>query len=383
MPSAPTSESEFNLLCLIVRPQPPRDRIREHLRAGVDFPELLRLAAQHAVRPQLMNCLGRLSWEGVPAETRRALEDFRHRHLLRALTLTEALCRVGDELGKGGVPFATFKGVALAHSLYGDASAREYGDIDIIVPAERMEEAERILADLGYRSRQGDRTFRSAFLAYQRQYALSRGDDGFSIDLHWAFSGAYLPFPLSPEELWRDLVDVTIGGRRILTVGGANLARLLAGHGTKERWDSLHWVNDFALMIDRHPDLDWSGIHRRARAQGCGNAVLLGCIMARDLLGVPVPKDLAELVAAGRGIGLRAVGMIDRMRRGTLPDAAANFTDLDLCDRQRDRIKAALSLVFTRTAGDYAAMPLPPALWGVYHATRPIRLAAKAVAGLF
>jgi len=35
-----------------------------------------------------------------------------------------------------------------------------------------------------------------------------------------------------------------------------------------------------------------------------------------------------------------------------------------------------------RTVGHYQAMPLPPELWCVYHATRPFRLAAKAIAAL-
>ena len=384
MVTAPKSKPEFDLLCCVARPQPALDRVRAYLRLGVDFSELLPLAVQHAVQPQLVDALGLLSWEAVPDDARRSLEAFCHRHLLRVLTFTEALCRVADAFDKGGVTFATFKGVALAHALYGDASAREYSDIDIIVPQQHMMNAERILEGLGYRSRQGDRTFRAAFLSYQRQYALFSRELGFSIDLHWAFSGSYLPFPLAADDVWRDIAYVTVGHRRIPTIGGVNLALLLAGHGTKEQWERLQWVADFALLIDRSPDLDWSAVYRRARDEGCGNCVLLGCLLAEGLLDVPVPSGLLQPIAGNKRVGARAAVLIDGLRQGVpLPDVPANFSDLDLCDRRLDRIGAALSLVVTPTVGDHAALPLPPSLWSIYRVIRPFRLAAKAVARLF
>lgn len=375
---------EFDLLCLVARPQPPLERVHDLVQTGLDFSELTRLAEQHSVRPPLIDVLGRMSWERVPTEAREALEAFQHRHLLRALSFAEELCRVTTEFAGGGIPFATFKGAALATSLYGDASAREYNDIDIVVPWERMADAESVLARLGYRGLQGDRLFRQAFLAYQRQFALVHAERGINIDLHWAFSGSFLPFPVTPDDVWRDVAHVAIGGQSVPTLAGADLALLLAGHGTKEQWRCLQWVADFALLIARDDNIDWSGVYERARGHGCGAAVLLGCLLASDLLDVPVPQPLSELVARNDQVRARAVTLIERMRKGTPePEDTANFTDLDLCDRRLDRLKAVLGLVLTPTPGDYAAMPLPPALWRLYYATRPLRLAAKAAGAVF
>ena len=47
-----------------------------------------------------------------------------------------------------------------------------------------------------------------------------------------------------------------------------------------------------------------------------------------------------------------------------------------------DGVIISVNPAFTRTTGDYEAMKLPPALWPVYYATRPFRLAAKAVAAM-
>jgi hypothetical protein len=55
------------------------------------------------------------------------------------------------------------------------------------------------------------------------------------------------------------------------------------------------------------------------------------------------------------------------------------LTDLDLCDRRRDRIKAVIGFALTPTPSDYRALPLPRSLWPAYYVTRPFRLAAKVV----
>jgi len=136
------------------------------------------------------------------------------------------------------------------------------------------------------------------------------------------------------------------------------------------------------MQVDRHRDLDWSEVHRRALSQGCGDAVLLGCAMTQELLDVAPPGALVALVAQSERVRARALSLAGRMRAGHLPSSEGeNFVDLGLCDHRVDRIKGALSLAFTPTPGDYAALKLPQALWGAYYATRPFRLAFKAIAG--
>lgn len=382
MPGVRTGNAEFDLLCLAAWPKPDLMRIRDLLRNEIDHPFLVRLAEGHGVRPQLFQCLSELSWEAVPELARGSLELFRQQHLVRTLTMSSDLHRLAAAFEGKAIPFVAFKGPALAIALYGDLALREFNDIDVLVPEHRLDDAEDVLALLGYRSGQGDRAFRRAFLAHLRQHAFARTDGEAAIDLHWALSGTHVPFPLKTADVWNDLWRMSIGDRDIPTIAGANLALLLAGHGTKEAWKLLKWVRDFALMIDRHRDLDWSEIHRRALAQGCGDAVLLGCAMTQGLLDVAVPGELAGLVAQSDRVRSRALLLISCMRAGHLPSPQGeNFSDLGLCDRRLDRIKGTLRLCFTPTPGDYAALKLPPALWGAYYATRPFRLAFKAVTG--
>jgi hypothetical protein len=381
MPDVPAGGAEFELLCRIAQPRPDLAQIHELLRRGVDFPRLVQLADDHGLQPSLIQCLGDLSWDAVPEDTRASLETAQRRHLVRMLTLVDEFQRIAALLSDNAITFATFKGPTLAMLLYGGLARRDYADIDLLVPQAEVDAAEKLLASLGYGSTQGDRAFRRAFLASQRQYALEHADGPGAVDLHWGLCGAHLPFPLTPADVWRDLVPVSIGGRSFPGIVGVNLALLLAGHGTKESWRLLKWVADFGRMIDRHRDLDWPDVHRRAATRGCGDAVLLACAISQELLAVPVPRELAGHIAGSDRVRRLAAALADRMRRAPpTPQPTDSFADLDLCDGRIGRMKAAVRLALTPTAGDYHALPMPRVLWPAYYVTRPFRLAVKGLA---
>lgn len=332
------------------------------------------------MRPRLSQGLSQLGWNDVPEAVCAALSAFQRSHLARTLAQAEELGRISERFLRSGLPFVAFKGAALSAALYGDLSSREYTDIDILVSKDCLDEAERLLAELGYRGAQGDRAFRHAFLGYLNQFAFERGALDTAIDLHWSFFASHLPSLLLPTEVWPERVMVRIGRYDVPTLGERHRALLLAGHGTKESWRCLDWVADFAMVVDRDRALDWSDIHARASARGCGNAVLLGCALAEGLLDVAPPRALAATLVSNSKVQARASMLMTRLRGTTpLPHARANFADLDFWDRTRDRIGARLRLLFTRSTGDYAALPLPQTLWPLYYAVRPFRLMAKAL----
>jgi hypothetical protein len=371
---------EFSLLCAALQPRPDFAVVHDLLARGVDFQRLLDFAEAHGVRPRLIQTLAQLEWQGVPSPTRAELEIFRERHLLRSVTLAHEHGRIADAFLAAGIAFVFFKGVTLAVDLYGDPSWREYSDIDLLVMPQQLAAAERALETLGYFNRHGDHEFRNVFLGAQRQYTFSNVQCGAMVDLHWAFTARAFPFPLRPAEAWMGLKGVPVGPRRMPTMSYENQALLLAGHGTKETWRSLAWACDFAMLIERVPSLDWAGLLRRARRNGSGVSLLLGCAMASGLLGTPVPTDLAGPLQRSSRVRRLAASLIDSLRSSPAdPRAQTDLMDLDLCDRLVDRVKAALGVVLTPTPADYHGWPLPRALWWLYYFLRPLRLMARSV----
>lgn len=376
--------AEFDLLCLAARPNPEFVRIRDRLRTGIDVDVVMELAAQHAVRPDLLKVLSKLSWDHVPKRMREALECFQHGHLLRALSVANELIQVAAAFADARIDFAAFKGPVLAMQLHGDVARREYSDIDIIVPLAEADRAERVLSDRGYLNTQGDPAFRRAFLRHQRQYAFVHDGVDAAVDLHWDFSAEGLPFPVHAADIWSALQPVTIGGVDIPSLAGEDLVLLLAGHGTKEAWRSIGWVLDFATLVERLPDLDWPRILARARRNGSACSILLAAAMAQELLDQRAAPFLAAALDHKPAILALARELAGRLRSAFPADIVRpNLEDLMLCDRLGDRILASTKIAMTPTPGDYEALPLPPALWPTYRLTRPIRLAAGALRRTF
>ena len=346
---------------------------------GPAWSHVASLAADHGLRPALIGFLSSVDWKHVPDPVRAELEDFQRWHLLRTLEIAEELAGVAREFQSHGIPFALFKGAAVSIQLYGRLAAREYNDLDLIVSAPDVGRAEQLLAARGYRPAFAEARFRRFFQGHQGQTAFRREGGTVDLDLHWTFSGSFLPFPLRDEEIWDRLTAVPVAGVDVPTLSPADTVLLLAGHGTKEGWRSLMWLRDFAFAVERWRDLDWADIHRRARRNGCGDSVLLGCALAEQVLATPVPVALAQAVGANGRVAALAVSLGERLREGRLDKR--HLDDLALCDRRVDRWRAGLGFALAPTPGDFDALPLPRALWPAYYLLRPVRLMSKAVRG--
>jgi Uncharacterised nucleotidyltransferase len=369
------------VLCLVAQVKPDYCRIATALRGDIDWAKLVSLAAAHSVRPQLVQALWKLNWVGVPAEIRQSLSDFQLLHKRRSLLLAGELIRVSDALTQKAIRFATFKGPSLAAGLYGDLSLRECNDIDLIVEEQHILQAEAVLGLLGYRSVLGSSVFRGAFLSYQKQFMFVRENEpSLAIDLHWDFVGTFVPFPVSSAEIWHDLEQVQIGGRVVPTLGRADLALLLAGHGAKEGWRCLAWVCDFSKLIEENPDLDWSGLLDRARRRGCGRSLLVGWQLAAQLLGTRVDVHLLGLAENNMRARLVSEAVVRQIRIGyPVPASDRQLSSLELCENWLQRARSIGHFLVTRTIGDYVSMPLPRRLWRIYHLTRPFRLVGKVI----
>jgi hypothetical protein len=191
----------------------------------------------------------------------------------------------------------------------------------------------------------------------------------------------HVPFPLAPDEIWEAPPLLSVGGRDVPILSAENLALLLAGRGTKEGWTMLKRVSDFARMVDRHRHLDWASPHDRAKARGCGDALLLACAVTRELLDVAVPQALAPGIAISDRVHER-----ERGGRNDTPGPAAAVRGRAFCRlshvRPEDRLdqgspETCLHADGRRLRGDEA----PARVLGAYYATRPCRLAVRVATG--
>jgi hypothetical protein len=373
------STREFQLLLACATSQPNKERIKDVIQEGINWPILLALAKQHEIRPILRQSLKSVCWDSVPQTIRHELDHFYTTNVQRSLLFTAELLGLLGIFQQNGIPFAIFKGVVLSASLYGDPALREFSDLDIIVHEEDVSKVENILTAARYQPDFPDKDYRSAFLSYQGQYAFRNKQTGTSVDLHWRLSGKGEPFPLNPREIWPKLRYETICDCSIPTLAHDDLALLLAAHGTREGWRYLKWTCDFAEILRKYQDINWITVLGRAERSNCSRSLQLAMVLASTLLDAPAPPELIEKARCNSAVQQLAEKAKLRMLRAAPEAKFRQFLDgLNTHDRLRHRLWPVVTQLTTRTVGDYQAMPLPKLLWGIYHLTRPFRLMTKA-----
>jgi hypothetical protein len=371
---------EFRLLLYCARSQPNAGHIKDLVSAGPNWQILLELAKQHGVRPMLLRSLKSVCWDTVPQMIQRELERFNRANLQKSTALTAELFRLLNAFQQNGIPIAALKGPVLAESVYGNLSLREFSDLDIMVHRAHLRIAEDILIAYGYVAQFPDRDYRFTFYDYQGQYGFYHGQNRIAVDLHWQLSRTGVAFPVQPHEVWPKLRHVTIAGRTVLTLSDDDLVLYLAAHGTKEGWRRLIWVSDFAELLRRCQNIDWGALLKRAHQSHCSRSLLLAIDLASTLLDAPVPPNLIDSPRANSAVQALSQKARFRMLNTAPQGELSEFLDtLNTHDLLRHRLWPVVTLLTTRTVGDYEAMPLPKSLWAAYYLTRPLRLAWKAV----
>lgn len=288
-PAPPTSSPELRLLLAFARHAlgrggPPPEA------AGVDWPRFVAHVERHRLAPFLQAHAAAAIAAHCPREVTDRVRASAGQSLRRSLAQTVELLRLTAALAAERVPSFTIKGVVLAQQLHGQSAARFSGDLDLVVAAEDAGRADAVLQAAGLR-----RTWPEFPLTPRQHAAFVRTKPDFEYTL--ARSGE----PLRVELLWRlegvpnktAFTTVSFAGRPVRTLALADHALLLFQHGARHAWFRLFWLVDIARLLERD-DLDWTGLHARARAAGSERALRQGVAFAAELLGAPIPAALAS-----------------------------------------------------------------------------------------
>ena len=133
-----------------------------------------------------------------------------------ALMLEARLVEVVDRLEAARIDHRVLKGPALAHTAYPDASWREFGDIDVLVPGGDLGRAVRALEAGGAR-----RAFPPVGRRYEHSVAKSvtlRDRDGWEIDLHRTVATGPWGQLIDVGDLWCPPAVFDLGGREVRTL---------------------------------------------------------------------------------------------------------------------------------------------------------------------
>lgn len=381
------SESQLLLHCARARVcAEDTEKIREIARLPLDWAWLLSEARVHRLLPLLAKHLGEVSPEGVPVGVLEELKGLFHLNARRNLFLTKELLGILSLLEAEGIETIPYKGPILSASVYGDLALREFSDLDILVRRRDVLRARDLLLARQYTTHFHLPTkHEKAFLRYQSEYSLLRRD-GMLVEIQWRIAPDYFSFALTPEDLMGRLSWGRLGGRSLPMLSPEDLLIILCAHGAKHMWSRLAWVCDVAELLRAETDLDWEIVMSRGHALGARRMISLGLVLARDLLGAPIPEAVnqrleedAVVKSLGGQVWRRFTSGVSNSEPGLAELCRFN---LKARERWRDRFRYGLRLALTPTQGDWALLPLPAPLFFLYYVVRPARLALQYWGGI-
>src|SRR5437588_6994166 len=273
-------------------------RMRELLRAELDWAFLIRTAFRHGSLPLLCWNLSNHCPEAVPESAMKQLRTHFHANAQHNLALTRELLQLLKLLEAHEIPVMPYKGPALAASLYGDLLLRQCSDLDILVRREDVSRARELLASRGFFPKKPLPVAEATYLRTEYARSFVRAEDQLVLELHWTIRPRYCAFRIDPDQFWASHQWTSVAGTRVRTLAPNDLLLILCVHASWHLWGRLQWISDIAELIRTHEELDWSRVLHQAEPLGSRRMLLLGLLLAADLLDAPLPEAVLRQIAA-------------------------------------------------------------------------------------
>ena len=231
-----------------------------------------------------------------PREGILPAQQYRLQTAASALKLAAFQESVLKRLKTAGIRALAVKGLSLSLTLYSDISAREFGDIDLLVsPQDAVRAVEVLEADCLKRTYPGKMKpgQEHAFFHYLKAQNLAGAEGRGQLDLHWRLLSSWVGADLlSFEDLWKRSTMLERDGLTPWrSLGDVDNLVFLALHGFQDGWPKLKQFLDLAVALEVL-NYDWSEVLRVAgyRAVLVEQAVEL-CVRLFD---VPHPARLTH-----------------------------------------------------------------------------------------
>ena len=252
---------------------------------------VLSLANQHGV---IGLALASFERQGVVAnlpgrqsvEMAELLKRFRRRAMVFEVERNRILSAL--RAGEVGDP-VVLKGAALASMHFREPVERFYGDIDLLLPAEQVEDAARALTPLGYVN-PFSQTAVEGYRSHHFHLRVANGKGGI-VELHWGLERPDIPFRLDAASFLAQSVRWKNGKVELRVPRPEHMLLHIVLQNVQEAFTRLTRLVDIDRVVAASPDMDWDLAVGQARSGNLGAATALSLQLARRVLGTPVPRS--------------------------------------------------------------------------------------------
>ena len=284
------------------------------------WPLVIEAARHHRVVPLFAKAL---YGEHLPEQARLRLGELVGKVRGRSRQAGRDLVLLADEADRRDLRLLFFKGPALSATYYESQEARQFADLDVLVPKDDVERASLFLGDLGYRviqiSRRGlswiigappppgtpeqltSESTAEVYLRHHYHLPFRRPGQprGVTVELHWdLFREDQLQLPI--DDFRARAVTTRVTGREILTFSPVDNLLYLCLQTSLDGYRRIRLMKliDIVRVADTLGTEEWRGLAARARGYCVEDLVLLGLSVSYWAFGRNVPDGARAMRAA-------------------------------------------------------------------------------------
>lgn len=265
----------------------PRDStgISQLLQGRIDWQLLIRLADQNGLLPLLCHQLTQFS-DAIPSDWFARLREANRQNAIRALFLISELQRIVDGLKRRGVTALPYKGPISACLAYGDATLRQFDDLDIVVLQASIAQVCDEMDALGYEPR----FLRDPFVSgtgknIPGEYVFVHKMNRAIVEFHTERTLRHFPRVPDLTGMIGRACTIHLNGRQVLTFSMPDTLLMLCVHGAKDFWSRMIWPADIAALSAGLTNADRQLFLAQAKECDAQTMVRLGLWLAQSLFG--------------------------------------------------------------------------------------------------
>lgn len=272
------------------------ERLQSLLEEEIDWDCVVRKACLHGIVPIVYRTLEGMTEERVPKAILNKLHIYTRMIADRNTLLVDELNTILKLFSSQGIEVMPLKGPLLATELYGNLELRPITDLDILVRTQDVPKAKRLLLARGYLPEK-DLSARQEkeYLTRECAFHFYQANGKLNVDLHWRLI-RWQAF--KSDFLWSRAVTVRSGEIQSLWLAPEELLLYLCIHLDKSPDYRLKWVLDIALVLVKHPTMNWDRVKELACETGNRRTILRVLYVVERILDVPAPQKLAREVHA-------------------------------------------------------------------------------------
>ena len=348
----------------------------------IDWEVFMDLVARHRIHTLVYHNIDHYAAEPFPAHVRLTLRDRSDEKRRQMLDLMAELVRLSKLFAQHDIFMLSFKGPLLSQRLFDDFGRRYSKDLDLLVKAEEVEQAEELLLSNGYRRQHPDFALtprqRKAMLKTGLHVSFYHPQRETLVELHWRLhANPHLLPPEYAQQMMASSQKLSIAGSQITSLSDEDTFLYLCLHGATHGWYRLKWLCDVAQFLHREPALNWQAWVEHVLALGLHRPIAQALLLAHQLFDALLPPATRPLTAENKIIDQLVAHSIRVLTQSEKELFAIGQLNAFRHMPYRMKLKADLRYQwsdFSRiwySPNDWKHYPLPDVLFPFYHILTP------------